>query len=213
MQLQPRPPIHSAPTAGSGHSVLPVQGAVQRLKCKGPHPWSRSPPVRPCCPEANPLIMTSQAPAGPHLSSPREHCVPATQKKAKSVPTLGSLTLLTPPLEYCSPSFPFPPIFQESAQRPPPPRALPLATLHDISQFSFLFFSFFFFFFVFLGLHPRHMGGGGWGPNRSYSCQLTPQPQQHQIQATFSTYTSAHGNTVSLTTEQSQGLNLRPHVY
>ena len=38
--------------------------------------------------------------------------------------------------------------------------------------------------------------GSSWarGSNQSCSCQLTPQPQQWQIQAMSSTYTAAHGN-------------------
>ena len=35
----------------------------------------------------------------------------------------------------------------------------------------------------------------GWGLNRSYSCQPTPQPQPRQIWATSVIYTTAHGNT------------------
>ena len=38
----------------------------------------------------------------------------------------------------------------------------------------------------------------GWG-NRSYSFWPTPQPQQHGIQTASVTYTTAHGNTKSLT--------------
>ena len=37
------------------------------------------------------------------------------------------------------------------------------------------------------------------GKNLSCSCQPTPQPQQCQIQVVSSTYTTAHGNTRSLT--------------
>ena len=37
------------------------------------------------------------------------------------------------------------------------------------------------------------------GSNRSYSCQPMPQPQQCQIRATSSTYTTAHGNAGSST--------------
>ena len=52
-----------------------------------------------------------------------------------------------------------------------------------------------FFFFCFLESYPQHMEG--YGSNRSYSCRLTPQPQQHRIQAL--TYTTAHGSAGSLT--------------
>ena len=41
--------------------------------------------------------------------------------------------------------------------------------------------------------------GGSQGSNRSYSCQPTPQPQQHGIQAPSETYTTAHGSAGSLT--------------
>ena len=50
-----------------------------------------------------------------------------------------------------------------------------------------------YFLFFFLGLHPRPMEFLGQGLNWSYSCQPTPQPQQH------GTYTTAHGNAGSLT--------------
>ena len=58
---------------------------------------------------------------------------------------------------------------------------------------------FFFFFFGFLGLHPRHVEVPRLGSNQSYSCQCTPQPQQHRIQAVSATYTTAHGNAGSST--------------
>ena len=45
----------------------------------------------------------------------------------------------------------------------------------------------------------------GQGLNQSYSCWPTPQPQQCQIQASSMTYTTAHGNVGSPTTEQTQG--------
>ena len=56
-----------------------------------------------------------------------------------------------------------------------------------------------FFFFCFLGLHSRHVEVPRLGVNRSYSGQPMPQPQQHQIQATSSTHTTAHCNAGSLT--------------
>ena len=37
------------------------------------------------------------------------------------------------------------------------------------------------------------------GLNQSYSCQPTPQPQQHRLRATSATCTTAHSNTGSLT--------------
>ena len=39
----------------------------------------------------------------------------------------------------------------------------------------------------------------GEGSNQGCCCQNTPEPQQRQIQATSATYTTAHGNTESLT--------------
>ena len=39
----------------------------------------------------------------------------------------------------------------------------------------------------------------GWGSNQSCSCRPTPEPQQCGIQAASATYTTAHGNTGSLT--------------
>ena len=63
----------------------------------------------------------------------------------------------------------------------------------------FFFFFFFFFFFVFLGLHLLHMEVPSWGSNQSCSFWPQPQPQHRQIQAASVTYTTAHGNTVSLT--------------
>ena len=59
---------------------------------------------------------------------------------------------------------------------------------------------------VFLEPHPRHMEVPRLGSNRSYSRLPTPQPQQHQIWATFATYTTAHSNTKSLTHWASPGI-------
>ena len=58
---------------------------------------------------------------------------------------------------------------------------------------------FFFFFLIFLGPHQWHMEVPRQGPNQSCSCRPMPQPQQHGIQATSATYTTAHGNAGSLT--------------
>ena len=49
--------------------------------------------------------------------------------------------------------------------------------------------------FVFLGLHPWHMEVSRLG----VKAEPQPQPQQRWIQAASSTYTTAHGNTGSLT--------------
>ena len=85
------------------------EGAVQRLKHKGHRPWSRSPPITPLCPSDKPGPCTIKASrALKDFTSPQgEHCTPATLEEAKSVPTLGPLTLLTPPPECCSHLFPF----------------------------------------------------------------------------------------------------------
>ena len=67
-----------------------------------------------------------------------------------------------------------------------------------IILFLFPFFSFLFFFFLsFWG----HTLGIQRFPvlNQSYCCQPTPEPQQHGIRAVSTTYTTAHGNTRSLT--------------
>ena len=61
---------------------------------------------------------------------------------------------------------------------------------------------FFFFFFVFLSFEARTHGirrFPGYGSNRSCSCWSSPQLQQRQIWASSATYTTAHGNTGSLT--------------
>ena len=94
----------------------------------------------------------------------------------------------------------------------------------SLISFLFLFFVvvvfvclfalfFFFFFFCFLGLHSRHMEVTRLGPNRSYSCWPTPQPQQHQIWATSSTYTTAHSIAGSLTYWVRPGIEpVRPEI-
>ena len=50
-----------------------------------------------------------------------------------------------------------------------------------------------------LGLHQWNMRFPGQGSNWSYSCWPTPQSEQCHIWAASVTYTSAHGNTGSLT--------------
>ena len=62
-----------------------------------------------------------------------------------------------------------------------------------------LFISFFFLFSVLLGPHLKHKKFPGWGSHWSYSCRPMPQPQQLGIRATSASYTTAHGNTGSLT--------------
>ena len=56
-------------------------------------------------------------------------------------------------------------------------------------------FSFFFFFFCLFRQNLGIWRFPGYGSNRSYSCQLTPQPQQCRIQAVSVTYPTAHSNT------------------
>ena len=48
----------------------------------------------------------------------------------------------------------------------------------------------------------------GQGSNRSCSCRRIPQPRQHGIQAASETYTTAHGNTRSLTPWRRPGIEI-----
>ena len=75
---------------------------------------------------------------------------------------------------------------------------------------------FFLFFFGLFRATPAAYGGSqargligaaAASLHHSYSCQPTPQLQQRQIQTESSTYTTAHGNTGSLT----HSTNFRPH--
>ena len=52
---------------------------------------------------------------------------------------------------------------------------------------------------IFLGPHLRHTEVPRLGWHWSCSRQPTPQPQQHQIQATSAAYTTSHSNAGSLT--------------
>ena len=62
------------------------------------------------------------------------------------------------------------------------------------------YYFFIFSLFVFLGLHPWHMQVPRLGVKSELQLLApTPQPQEHQIQATSATYTTAHGNAGSLT--------------
>ena len=61
----------------------------------------------------------------------------------------------------------------------------------------FFFFSFFLFLFFYTA--PVIYGSSQARVESELSCWPTPQPQQHQTQATSVTYTTAHGNTGSLT--------------
>ena len=78
-------------------------------------------------------------------------------------------------------------------------------TCSNSGEITSIFFSFLFFFFVFCRFRAASMtqaygGSQARGLIRAtYSCWSTPQPQQHHIRAAYSTYTTAHGNTGSLT--------------
>ena len=62
------------------------------------------------------------------------------------------------------------------------------------------FFLFVCFAFPFSRATPAAYGGSqARGSNRSYSCQPKPEPQQRWMWASSVTYTTAHGNTRSLT--------------
>ena len=75
--------------------------------------------------------------------------------------------------------------------RPSTPKPLPITLHHSRSSKTF--------FFGFLDPCPQHMEVPRLGVGQSYSCQPTPQPQQHEIQATSATYITAHSNTGSPT--------------
>ena len=68
------------------------------------------------------------------------------------------------------------------------------------------FLVFFFFFFSFYSHTCGICSFPGQGSNWSCSCQPMPQPQQHQIWASSVTYTTACGNTRSLTHRERPGL-------
>ena len=65
-----------------------------------------------------------------------------------------------------------------------------------------------FFFLVFLGLHLWHMEIPRQGRVSNWSCSWQPMPQPHQLEiwATSATYTTAHGNTRSLTHRARPGI-------
>ena len=73
-----------------------------------------------------------------------------------------------------------------------------LYTCTIFTCFIFLFF-FFLSFFYFLDRSPSTWRFPGYGSNRSRSHRPTPEPQQRGIQGPSATYTTAHGNTGSLT--------------
>ena len=62
----------------------------------------------------------------------------------------------------------------------------------------------------FLGLHPQHMELPSLGVKLEFQLLHTPQPRQCQIQAESATYTTAGGNTRSLTHSSWQRWSLNP---
>ena len=75
-----------------------------------------------------------------------------------------------------------------------------LNTMNHQGSPKWTFFFFFGLFFgLFLGPHPRPMDSQARGSNRSCSCRPTPESQQHGLPAASATYTTAHGNSGSLT--------------
>ena len=68
------------------------------------------------------------------------------------------------------------------------------------------FIRLFLFFFFFLGPHPWHIDVPRLGVKSELSHLPTPQPQQHQIQTSSETYTTAHGNVGSLTHQARPGI-------
>ena len=64
---------------------------------------------------------------------------------------------------------------------------------------KWLFFFFFFFFCLFRATPTAYGNFQARGQIGTVATDLTPQPEQHQIQATSATYTTAHSNTKSLT--------------
>ena len=75
-------------------------------------------------------------------------------------------------------------------------------TVH-LREVNFMVYKFYFskphFFLVFLGPYPWHTKPRVGAESELQSCWPTPQPQQQGIQATSTTYITAHGNAGSLT--------------
>ena len=85
-------------------------------------------------------------------------------------------------------------VTQQSCERPPS-----LFCLCTLSPLLVVCLYIYMFIYLFLGPHPQHVEVPSLGSNWSYRCWPTPQPQQCRIRATSVTYTTAHGNTRSLT--------------
>ena len=73
-----------------------------------------------------------------------------------------------------------------------------LYQLKSAQCFHFVKLVWYIFFYLFRAT-PMYMEAPRLGVKSSYSCQPMPQPQQHQIQASSVTYTTAPGSTGSLT--------------
>ena len=84
-----------------------------------------------------------------------------------------------------------------------------LLLFHPQWKFDHKFFlSYLFIYLFFYGRTSSTWRFPGEGSNQSCSCWPMPQPQQCQIQATSETYTTAHGNTGSLTQRARPGIEL-----
>ena len=83
--------------------------------------------------------------------------------------------------------------------RPTPSVAL-LDNFETCSSGQLFFLFVYLFIFAILGLHPQHMEGSqARGRIGAVAISLMPQPQQRRIIAASVPYTTAHGNTGSLT--------------
>ena len=69
----------------------------------------------------------------------------------------------------------------------------------DLDKWIIYLFIYLFVLLPFLGPLPWHMEDPRLGSNQSCSCWSTPDTQQRGIWAASATYTTAHGNTESLT--------------
>ena len=78
-------------------------------------------------------------------------------------------------------------------------RSLTCCASQELTKFLFLIESFFFFFLLFSAPLVAYASYQARGLNQSYSCPLTPQPQQLGICAASVIYTTAHSNTRSPT--------------
>ena len=79
---------------------------------------------------------------------------------------------------------------------------------HQFSDLRNAFLFFFFFFLLLLWPHLQYMEVPRPGVELELQLRPTPQPWKHQIGATFTTYTTTHGNTRSLTHWARPGIKL-----